>query len=68
MIGVHPSFKERVYEEKFWPRNIYFIRFNFRRGHQLLDNSRDVAGQTETESSRVVNFQELASSPITTKL
>uniref|UniRef100_A0A6P7GA18 Uncharacterized protein LOC114335280 n=1 Tax=Diabrotica virgifera virgifera TaxID=50390 RepID=A0A6P7GA18_DIAVI len=38
MIGVDPSLQEKLYEKNFWPKNVYFSRFNFRQGQRFLEH------------------------------
>lgn len=40
MIGVNPILQEEVYKSSFWPRNIAFERFDFRRGQRFLNSQK----------------------------
>lgn len=39
MVGVKPEYQDVIYKPSFWPRNIGFERFDFRRGQHFLRNT-----------------------------
>lgn len=40
IVGATPNLKEKLYDPHFWPKNIGFERFDFRRGKHLLDEKK----------------------------
>lgn len=56
MVGVEPQYKQRVYEERFWPKRIQFERFNFKLGQHFLDNHRNNRHIEEENSGQSENF------------
>lgn len=55
MIGVEPHLKHQIYESSFWPKNIIYSRFNFKRGQHFLQSARQEQNHNIHEESERQN-------------
>nr|CAI5856665.1 unnamed protein product [Callosobruchus analis] len=40
LVGLDPRYQREVFEQDFWPRGVFYDRFDFKRGDHFLDNHR----------------------------
>lgn len=50
MIGVQPTFHSIVYQRSFWPKDVTFEKFDFRKGRRFLDDPRYSGPQNSNNS------------------